>query len=90
MTRRLDAARAGGVSYRLGSRFALRAEYEYEFWPNSPGYAGEPNHRLTPNGAQVGIAYSILRWSRESCPLQRRWRGNGRRYGPLRRNHYIG
>ena len=54
-------APAGGASYRLSERFALRAEYEYQFWLNSPGYANQPNHQLTPNGIQVGIAYCILR-----------------------------
>ena len=54
-------APSGGVSYRLNSKFALRAGYEYQFWINSPGYATEPNHQLMPNGAQIGLAYSIFR-----------------------------
>ena len=54
-------APSGGVSYRLNSKFALRAGYEYQFWINSPGYANEPDHQLMPNGAQIGLAYSIFR-----------------------------
>lgn len=54
-------APAGGASYRLNRKFALRAEYEYEFWLNSPGFSNEPQHALTPNGVQIGIAYSIFR-----------------------------
>lgn len=57
----LAVAPAGGVSYRLSGSFALRAEYEYQFWLNSPGYANEPHHELMPNGVQIGIAYSIFR-----------------------------
>jgi opacity protein-like surface antigen len=54
-------APAAGVSYRLNSKFALRAAYEYQFWPNSPGYSNEPDHTLQPNGAMIGLAYSIFR-----------------------------
>jgi opacity protein-like surface antigen len=54
-------APAGGASYRLNRRFALRAEYEYQFWVNSPGYADQPDHPLHPNGFNVGVAYRLSR-----------------------------
>lgn len=54
-------APGGGTDYRLGRRWMLRAEYEYQIWPESPGYANEPKHRLTPNGFHVGVAYRIFR-----------------------------
>jgi opacity protein-like surface antigen len=51
----------GGVEWRLDNHWMLRAEYEYQFWPNSPGYANLPDHPLTPNGFRVGIAYRVFR-----------------------------
>ncbi len=53
----LALAPEGGVSYRLGKRWAIRGEYEYQFWLGSPGFAGEPAHQLTPNGFHAGIAF---------------------------------
>ena len=50
-----------GAGYRLSRRWALRAEYEYQIWHNSPGYANEPNHELTPNGFHVGVAFRVFR-----------------------------
>lgn len=56
----LAVAPGAGADYRVRDRWTLRFEYEYQVWPNSPGYAGEPKHELTPNGFHVGIAYRIL------------------------------
>lgn len=53
----LALAPGAGVDYRVKSRWVLRVEYEYQLWPNSPGYADEPDHELTPNGFHVGLAY---------------------------------
>jgi opacity protein-like surface antigen len=50
-----------GSNYRLSRRWMLRAEYEYQMWLNSPGFANEPNHSLTPNGFHVGVAYRVTR-----------------------------
>lgn len=50
-------APGGGANYRLNSRWQVRAEYEYQFWMNSPGYSNEPEHQLRPNGVHVGIAF---------------------------------
>ena len=50
-----------GSEYRLSRRWMLRAEYEYQMWLNSPGFANEPNHELTPNGFHVGVAYRVFR-----------------------------
>lgn len=52
-------APGGGVDYRLTHRIALRAEYEYQFWPTAPGLGGEPNNGLKPNGFSAGFAYRI-------------------------------
>jgi opacity protein-like surface antigen len=54
-------APGAGAGYRLSGRWMLRGEYEYQMWLNSPGFANEPNHQLTPNGFHVGIAYRIFR-----------------------------
>jgi len=53
-------APGGGLDYRLTHRIALRAEYEYQFWPSAPGIAGEPNHGIKPNGFNAGISYRIF------------------------------
>jgi opacity protein-like surface antigen len=57
----LALAPGGGTEYRVSHYWALRVEYEYQIWPDSPGYANEPDHPLTPNGFHVGIAYSVFR-----------------------------
>jgi opacity protein-like surface antigen len=54
-------APGAGTGYRLSSRWMLRAEYEYQMWPNSPGYPNEPKHPLSPNGFHVGVAYRVFR-----------------------------
>lgn len=50
----------GGVEYRLTRRVALRADYQYQFWPAAPGIAGEPSHGLTPNGFTAGAAWRLF------------------------------
>lgn len=57
----LAVAPAAGVNYRLAQRWTVRGAYEYQFWPNSPDIADEPEHRLTPNGFSIGVAYRIFR-----------------------------
>ena len=57
----LALAPGGGVTYRLSRRWAVRGEYEYQFWPGSPGFANEPAHELTPSGFHAGIAVRLSR-----------------------------
>jgi opacity protein-like surface antigen len=57
----LALAPGGGVTYRLSRRWAVRGEYEYQFWPGSPGFANEPAHELTPSGFHAGIAFRLSR-----------------------------
>lgn len=54
-------APGAGSNYRLSRHWMLRAEYEYQIWYDSPGYANEPKHELTPNGFHVGVAYRVFR-----------------------------
>lgn len=54
-----DFAPAGGLDYRLTRNLALRAEYEYQFWPSAPGIVGEPNNGLKPNGFSAGVSCRI-------------------------------
>jgi opacity protein-like surface antigen len=54
-------APGAGAEYRVRRSWMLRVEYEYQIWPNSPGYANEPDHKLMPNGFHIGLAYRILR-----------------------------
>jgi len=53
-------APGAGVNYRLARRLTVRADYEYQVWMNSPGFANEPNHPLMPNGVSVGVAYQLM------------------------------
>ena len=57
-------APGAGTEYRVSNRWMLRFDYEYQIWHDSPGYANEPNHELTPNGFHVGVAYRVLRGRR--------------------------
>lgn len=50
-----------GVNYRIGGRWLLRGEYEYQFWLNSPNFSNEPSHQIAPNGFHVGLAYRLMR-----------------------------
>ncbi len=56
----LSLAPSGGVDYRATRRLTLRAEYEYQFWLDSPGFADVPKHPLHPNGVNVGVSYRLL------------------------------
>jgi len=56
----LALAPGAGSEYRLSHRWLLRAEYEYQMWLNSPGYANQPHHQLDPNGIHIGVAFKIL------------------------------
>jgi len=57
----LALAPGAGVNYRLGRRWSLGAEYEYQLWPGSPNITNEPAHEITPNGFHAGIAYRLFR-----------------------------
>jgi opacity protein-like surface antigen len=52
-------APGAGLDYHPSPRISLRAEYEYQFWPNSPAIAGEPSNSLKPNGFSAGFAYRL-------------------------------
>lgn len=56
----LALAPGAGVEYRARRRWIVQVDYEYQFWPGSPGFANEPKHELTPNGFQVGLAYRVF------------------------------
>lgn len=47
-------APGGGVDYRVGHGFSVRADYEYQFW-----HAIFGPHDLNPNGVTVGAIYSF-------------------------------
>jgi opacity protein-like surface antigen len=57
----LALAPGAGVNYRIGRRWSLRAEYEYQLWPGSPNIGNEPAHEITPSGFHVGIVYRLVR-----------------------------
>lgn len=53
-------APGGGIDYQLSSRFAVRADYEYQIWPSAPSIPGQTNNGMTPNGFSAGIAYRLF------------------------------
>ena len=53
-------APGGGLDYRLTHRWALRVDYEYQFWPGAPGISDEPSHGLNPNGVTVGVMWRLF------------------------------
>ena len=54
-------APGAGANYRIARRWSLRAEYEYQLWPDSPNIANEPAHKITPQGFHAGIAFRVFR-----------------------------
>lgn len=57
----LAVAPGAGANYRIARRWSVVGEYEYQFWPGSPGIAGEPAHPIAPSGFHVGITFRVLR-----------------------------
>jgi opacity protein-like surface antigen len=57
----LALAPGAGTEFRMSRHWMLRIEYEYQIWHDSPGFANEPNHELTPNGFHLGVAYRVAR-----------------------------
>jgi len=56
----LALAPSAGTNFHITHRWAIRVDYEYQWWLNSPGYPNQPQHPLTPNGVHVGITYRLL------------------------------
>jgi Outer membrane protein beta-barrel domain len=48
-------APGGGLDYRLGRRWSVRADFEYQFWPQFTFGA------MSSGGATVGVRYLILK-----------------------------
>jgi opacity protein-like surface antigen len=61
---RILYATGGGLEYRLMRRVDIRADYEYQFWPN---FLGHP-HALNPNGITLGATYSFKPYHRHIYP----------------------
>ena len=53
-------APGGGVDYTLSHRWRLRADYEYQIWPQAPGIGGYPAGFMKPNGVSVGFTYRVF------------------------------
>jgi len=49
-------APGGGVELRASGHVWIRADYEYQFWPNFIRH-----HTMTPSGATVGVSYNFKR-----------------------------
>ncbi len=53
-------APGGGVDISLTRRLRVRADYEYQIWPQAPGIPGLPQGALKPNGVTGGVSYRIF------------------------------
>ena len=53
-------APGGGADFRLNRHWRIRADYEYQIWPDAPGIPGIPSSALKPNGVSVGFAYRFF------------------------------
>jgi hypothetical protein len=53
-------APGGGVDLTLTPRVRLRADYEFQIWPDAPGIPGTSSGIITPNGVSVGVTYRIF------------------------------
>lgn len=53
-------APGGGVDLALNSRWRLRADYEYQIWPQAPGITGWSASMMKPNGVSVGFTYRVF------------------------------
>jgi hypothetical protein len=53
-------APGGGVDMTLTRRWRLRADYEYQIWPDAPGIPGLASGVMRPNGVSVGFTYRIF------------------------------
>jgi opacity protein-like surface antigen len=53
-------APGGGMDYVVHPRWRVRADYEYQFWLNSPGIPGIQLSAIKPNGVSVGLSYRIF------------------------------
>ena len=53
-------APGAGVDYTLNRRWRLRADYEYQIWPQAPDIPGIPSGTLKPNGVSVGFTYRVF------------------------------
>lgn len=57
----LAMAPGATVVYQVTSRIDVRADYEYQSWPNAPNLSPLiPNKGITPRGFSIGIGYTIL------------------------------
>jgi opacity protein-like surface antigen len=53
-------APGGGVDYTLNPRWRLRADYEYQIWPQAPDIPGTSSSAMKPNGVTVGFTYRLF------------------------------
>jgi hypothetical protein len=50
----------GGVDASVTRRWKIRADYEYQIWPNAPGIPGLSSPALKPNGVTLGASYRVF------------------------------
>jgi len=47
------------AEYDVSKRLTVRADYEYQIWPQFAGISTLPNHQLTPNGLSFGATFKV-------------------------------
>lgn len=53
-------APGGGVEIALKEHWKLRADYEFQFWPDAIGIPGIQTGAMHPNGVSVGFTYRLF------------------------------
>lgn len=53
-------APGAGIDFAVSRRWGLRADYEYQIWPDAVGIPGIPGPALKPNGVSAGISFQIF------------------------------
>ncbi len=53
-------APGGGVDYTLNRHWRVRADYEYQIWPQAPDIPGFSSSAMKPNGVSVGFTYRVF------------------------------
>jgi hypothetical protein len=53
-------ALGGGAETSVSRRCRIRADYEYQIWPNAPGITGLSNPALKPSGVTLGVSYRVF------------------------------
>lgn len=57
----LALAPGGGIDLTLNAHWKVRADYEFQFWPDAVGIPGIETGSVHPNGVSLGFTYRLFR-----------------------------